>query len=97
MVEVGVRVGVVAVIRKRKMRLVPTEDRKCKCRRFEKGLHSFAKRLVMSNCIRKFAKIVESARGLELPKNALRGTKAWEPRQPFRELELIFGELWEPR
>ncbi|KAI8542957.1 hypothetical protein RHMOL_Rhmol08G0180800 [Rhododendron molle] len=44
--------------------LVATEERKC--RRFEKGLHSFVKLLVVSQCIGKFSEIVECARSVEI-------------------------------
>lgn len=69
--------------------LVPMEDKKC--RRFEKGLHSPVKRLVMSNRVGKFSEIVECARGLELIKDEMRGTKAWDPRQPAMSLSSSLG------
>lgn len=59
--------------------LVANEARKCK--RFERGLASSVKRLVMSQQIRDFAHIVECARNIEPKKEAVREVKVWEPRQ----------------
>ncbi|XP_058202780.1 uncharacterized protein LOC131317231 [Rhododendron vialii] len=60
--------------------LVATEERKC--RRFEKGLDDIVKRMVMAQCKGRFADVVECARSIEIPKEAPRNPKTWEPRQP---------------
>jgi hypothetical protein len=60
--------------------LVASESRKC--RRFERGLHSSVKRLVVSQRKMNFVDVVECARSVELPKEAQRGSRVWEPRQP---------------
>lgn len=59
---------------------VTTEERKC--RRFEKGLHSSVRLLVVSQRIGKFSEIVECARSIENPVGALGNVEVWKPRQP---------------
>ena len=59
--------------------LVATEARKC--RRFEKGLSSSVKRLVMSHQFRDFGQLVECARSIEPKKETIKEVKVWEPRQ----------------
>ncbi|XP_058211668.1 uncharacterized protein LOC131323848 [Rhododendron vialii] len=58
--------------------LVATEERKC--RRFEKGLHNIVRRMVTVQCKMKFSEVVECARSIEIPKEAQRNARAWEPR-----------------
>ncbi|XP_058202900.1 uncharacterized protein LOC131317359 [Rhododendron vialii] len=60
--------------------LVATEDRKC--RRFERGLHSSVKRLVVAQHKMRYFEIVECARSVEIPKESQRNRGVWEPRQP---------------
>ncbi|XP_058208262.1 uncharacterized protein LOC131321281 [Rhododendron vialii] len=64
--------------------LVATEERKC--RRFEKGLHSIVRRMVMVQRKMKFLEVVECARSIEIPKEAQRNSKVWESRQPVGSL-----------
>lgn len=71
--------------------LVATEDGKC--RRFEKGLHSSVKRLVLSNHIGKYSEIVECVRNLKLPRDATRNVKVWEPRQPTVSVNSFLGSF----
>ncbi|GFS28968.1 hypothetical protein Acr_00g0004810 [Actinidia rufa] len=52
-----------------------------KCRRFEKGLHSSVRRLVMSSRLKVFTEIMELARTLELPRDNVRNTQGNEWRQ----------------
>ncbi|GFY92626.1 hypothetical protein Acr_08g0010220 [Actinidia rufa] len=59
--------------------LVNTEEKKC--RRFEKGLHSSVRRLVMSSRLKVFTEIVELARTLELPRDNVRNARGNEGRQ----------------
>ncbi|GFY88890.1 hypothetical protein Acr_06g0008300 [Actinidia rufa] len=59
--------------------LVNTEKKKC--RRFEKGLHSSVRRLVMSSRLKVFTEIVELARTLELPRDNVRNERGNEGRQ----------------
>ncbi|XP_058208151.1 uncharacterized protein LOC131321160 [Rhododendron vialii] len=58
--------------------LVATEERKC--RRFEKGLHNTVRRMVTVQRKMKFSEVVECARSIEIPKEAQRNARAWEPR-----------------
>ncbi|XP_058216846.1 uncharacterized protein LOC131327723 [Rhododendron vialii] len=64
--------------------LVATEERKC--RRFEKGLHNTVRRMVMVQRKMKFSEVVECARSIEIPKEAQRNARAWEPRKPVGSL-----------
>ncbi|GFS46038.1 hypothetical protein Acr_00g0099770 [Actinidia rufa] len=59
--------------------LVNTEEKKC--RRFEKGLHSSVRRLVMSSRLKVFTETVELARTLELPRDNVRNARGNEGRQ----------------
>ncbi|XP_058216036.1 uncharacterized protein LOC131327058 [Rhododendron vialii] len=71
--------------------LVATEERKC--RRFEKGLHNTIRRMVMVQRKMKFFEVVECARSIEIPKEAQRNARAWEPRQPVGSLSSSSGSL----
>ncbi|XP_058217391.1 uncharacterized protein LOC131328466 [Rhododendron vialii] len=78
--------------------LLATEERKC--RRFEKGLHNTVRRMVMVQRKMKFSKVVECARSIEIPKEAQRHTRVWEPRQPMGSLSSSsgsFGSQWRKR
>ncbi|GFZ15670.1 hypothetical protein Acr_25g0000790 [Actinidia rufa] len=59
--------------------LVNTEEKKC--RRFEKGLHSSVRRLVMSSKLKVFTEILELARTLKLPRDNVRNAQGNEGRQ----------------
>ncbi|XP_058202902.1 uncharacterized protein LOC131317362 [Rhododendron vialii] len=71
--------------------LVATEERKC--RRFEKGLHNTVRRIVMVQRKMKFSEVVECARSIEIPKEAQRNTRAWEPRQSMGSLSSSSGSF----
>ncbi|XP_058189399.1 uncharacterized protein LOC131306982 [Rhododendron vialii] len=69
--------------------LVATEERKC--RRFEKGLQSSIKPLVVSQRIGKFSEIVECARSVEISIGVQGNVEVWEPRQPIVSASLPSG------
>ena len=69
--------------------LVNTEEKKC--RRFEKGLHSSVRRLVMSSRLRVFTEIVELARTLELPRDNVRNARGNEGRQSKGSVGMASG------
>ncbi|PSS35016.1 Retrotransposon gag domain-containing protein [Actinidia chinensis var. chinensis] len=58
--------------------LMNTEGKKCN--RFEKGLHSSVRRLVMSIYLRVFIEVLELARTLKLPRDNVRNVRGNEER-----------------
>ncbi|XP_058189294.1 uncharacterized protein LOC131306881 [Rhododendron vialii] len=60
--------------------LVATEDRKCQ--RFERGLYSSVKRLVVAQHKMRYSEVVECTRSVKIPKESQRNRGVWEPRQP---------------
>ncbi|GFZ14494.1 hypothetical protein Acr_24g0006840 [Actinidia rufa] len=62
-----------------------------KCRRFEKGLHSSVRRLVMSSRLKVFTEIVELARTLELPRDNVRNARGNEGRQSMGSVGMASG------
>ncbi|XP_058211686.1 uncharacterized protein LOC131323861 [Rhododendron vialii] len=72
-------------------KLVATEERKC--RRFEKGLRETVKRMVMAQRKGRFVDVVECARSIEIPKEAPKNPKVWEPRQPVGGMSSSSGSF----
>ncbi|GFZ10842.1 hypothetical protein Acr_22g0002400 [Actinidia rufa] len=70
-------------------KLVNTEEKKC--RRFEKGLHSSVRRLVMSSHLRVFIEAVELSRTLELPKDSVRNVWGNEGKQSMGSVGMASG------